>query len=163
MRLIWGCLVVVAYGLALYAIIWSVPDPKGPLKLISGALLLSMSIGSLSSVMTDPLARLPLGRHIYVAMIELLVLCLLVMALFAEGVVCLVMAMPIMIPGVILGVWIAWATMRWWQNRVKTLPAAAALPLAESGATGRPAFVRHAHRLTSGQVTACAGMPGRMA
>ncbi|MBB6212146.1 non-ribosomal peptide synthetase [Novispirillum itersonii] len=44
------------------------------------------------------------------------------------------------------------ASLRWWQNRVKTLPAAAALPLAESGATGRPAFVRHAHRLTSGQV-----------
>ena len=128
MRLIWGCLVVVAYGLALYAIIWSVPDPKGPLKLISGALLLSMSIGSLSSVMTDPLARLPLGRHIYVAMIELLVLCLLVMALFAEGIVCLVMAMPIMIPGVILGVWIAWATMRWWQNRGATLTVIA-LPL----------------------------------
>lgn len=128
LRLIWGSLVVVIYGLVLYAIIWAVPDPDGLIRLVSGALLLSMGIGSLSSVMTDPQARQPLARHIHIAMIELLVLCLLTVVLFAEGIVCLIMAAPIMIPGTVLGVWIAWSTRRWWRKRGATLTVIA-LPL----------------------------------
>lgn len=44
------------------------------------------------------------------------------------------------------------ASLRWWQDRVRTLPAAPALPLADGAAAERPAFVRHAHRLSPGQV-----------
>lgn len=128
LRVTFGVLVVVSYGLVLYAIIWAAPDPNGPLMVISGALLVSMGVGSLSSVLTDPLGRLPLWQHIYISLIELLLLCLLTLILFAEGVVCLIMAVPIMIPGLLLGVWIAWATARWWRNRGATLTVIA-LPL----------------------------------
>lgn len=127
-RLSGGSLVVLAYGLALYAIIWGVPDPDGILTMISGAVLLSMGIGSLSVVVTDPQARRSMGWHVRMALLELLVLCLLVVVLFSEGIVCLIMAAPIMIPATILGVWIAMAMIRRWKNRRATL-SVIALPL----------------------------------
>lgn len=37
--------------------------------------------------------------------------------IFAEGVICLIMAAPIMRPGAIFGAWLVRATIRWWRNR----------------------------------------------
>ncbi|TKW67299.1 MAG: SRPBCC family protein [Paracoccus denitrificans] len=128
LRLVWGILITITYGLAIYTVIWAVPDTAQGLQLISGAVLLSMGIGGICSAMTDPLARQSLWRHIYVSMFVLLLLCLLTVVLFTEGIVCLVMAAPLMIPGVIAGVCVAWMTMRWWQNRGATLTVIA-LPL----------------------------------
>ena len=127
-RIIMVFLVVAAYGLMVYAIIWAVPDSDREMALISGAFLLAMGIGSLSTVVADPRAERSLSRNLGIALWSLLALCLLLLLPGIEGIVCILMALPIMLPGIMLGVVVAWFSTRWWQNRGTTLTVIA-LPL----------------------------------
>lgn len=121
LRVLLTMIVVVIYGLALYAITW-LPSGKGPnreyaLVLISGAFLLSAGIGSLLTVLVDPRAEKSFGELLTHAMVALLVIAVLTIALFTEGIVCIIMAVPILLPGLVIGIAIALVTLRWWQNR----------------------------------------------
>lgn len=116
LRLVLAMLVTVVYGVAIYAITW-LPRDSGIMVLISGALLLSMGIGSLLSVLFDPKAERPGSAIIQPALITLALICLITVVFFAEGIVCIIMAVPILIPGLMLGVFAAQGTTRWWKNR----------------------------------------------
>ncbi|MDO5605854.1 MAG: hypothetical protein Q4G25_11915 [Paracoccus sp. (in: a-proteobacteria)] len=115
LRVMLGLFVAVVYGLAIYMLVWLPPD--GAIKLISGVLLLAMGIGSITGVVADPLGQRDLGQYINMGLAALAVTSLLTVVLFAEGVICLIMAAPIMVPGAIFGAWIARATIRWWRSR----------------------------------------------
>lgn len=115
LRLLLAMLVTVFYGLAIYVLIWV--TQAGVMVLISGALLLSMGIGSLLTVLFDPQAKLSTSDIVVPALITLLLICLLTVIFFAEGIVCLIMAVPILVPGLLLGVSVTRGTIRWWQNR----------------------------------------------
>lgn len=115
LRLWISVLVVVIYGLAIYAIAW-LPEGSGMI-LISGALLLSMGIGSLLVALYDPLAQKPWSDSMWLAFGILALSCLIAVVFLHEGVICLIMAGPILMVGLILGVALAYGTIRWWRNR----------------------------------------------
>lgn len=121
LRILLAVIVVVIYGLALYAITW-LPSGTGPnreyaLVLISGVFLTAAGIGSLMTVLVDPRAELGFGKLVGYALIPLLVIMLMTMMVFAEGVVCLIMAAPILIPGLMLGIVGAMFMLRQYQSR----------------------------------------------
>ena len=119
LRVLLALIVVVIYGLAIYALAWLPISAEGnaAMVLVSGAFLLAAGIGSLMTVLVDPRGERPFGQLLGYAMLALLVAAILTVVLFTEGIVCLFMAVPILVPGVAIGIAIASATLHWWQNR----------------------------------------------
>lgn len=122
LRVLLALIMVVIYGLAIYALAWlptfaDGADENIAMVLISGACLLSAGIGSLMTVLVDPRAERPFGQHLGYAMLALLITAILTVVLFTEGIVCLIMAVPILEPGLAIGIVIASVTLHWWQNR----------------------------------------------
>lgn len=118
LRFLLALIVVVIYGLAIYALAW-LPrggDGSPATVLISGALLLSAGIGSLMTVLVDPRAEKPFRQLLGYAMTALVVIAVLIMVIFAEGIICLIMAVPILVPGIMLGIAFAAASLQWWQS-----------------------------------------------
>lgn len=118
LRALLALVVVVVYGLAIYMLAW-LPrgGGDGVMVLISGGLLLAAGIGSLMTVLVDPRGEKTFGQLLTYAAVALLVVTLLTVVLFAEGIVCIIMAVPILLPGVSLGIAAAQLSTRRWQNR----------------------------------------------
>lgn len=121
LRFLLALVVVVIYGLAIYAISW-LPDGAGKdddsaLVLISGVLLLAAGSGSLMTVLVDPRGEKSLGKLLGYVGIALAVVTVLTVIVFAEGIVCIIMAVPILVPGMAIGMVAAKASLRAWQNR----------------------------------------------
>ena len=121
LRVLLALIVVVIYGLAIYALAWlpdgASEDDDGLFPLIAGAFLLSAGIGSLMTVLVDPRAEKTFTQLLSYVVLAIGIITLLTVVLFKEGIVCIIMAIPILAPGIMLGIAIALATLRWWQNR----------------------------------------------
>ena len=121
LRVLLALIVVVIYGLGIYALAW-LPDGAGEdddlmFPLISGAFLLSAGIGSLLTVLVDPRAEKSFTQLLSYAVLTVGIICMLTVILFTEGIVCIIMAIPIFAPGIMLGIFFAATTLKWWQNR----------------------------------------------
>ena len=115
LRVLLALIVVVIYGLGIYALAW-LPDGAGEdddlmFPLISGAFLLSAGIGSLLTVLVDPRAEKSFTQLLSYAVLTVGIICMLTVILFTEGIVCIIMAIPILAPGIMLGIVIASVTL----------------------------------------------------
>ncbi len=117
LRVLLALIVVVIYGLAIYALAWLPRDESAAMVLISGAFLLSVGIGSLMTVLVDPRAEKSFMQLLSYVVLAVGIICMLTVILFTEGLVCIIMAIPIFAPGIMLGIVIASVTLQWWQNR----------------------------------------------
>lgn len=118
--------IVVAYGLLIYALVW-LPHFDG-LPLIAGLILMPMAMGSLTAALYDPEAKQSFGKTFNAILVILLVFTLLTVVLFAEGIICIAMALPIFLPAAALG---AYLTRIWVESRQRrnTTISLALLPL----------------------------------
>ena len=117
LRLLLALVVVVIYGLGIYVITWLPSDADNSPVVIAGALLVAAGIGSLITVLVDPRGEKTFGELLGYAVLALLITMALTAALFGEGIVCLIMAMPILAFGVPVGIAVSMASLRWFQNR----------------------------------------------
>ncbi|MBA4490509.1 SRPBCC family protein [Paracoccus sp. S1E-3] len=127
LRVLLALAVAVIYGLAIYAIAW-LPRGDGAMVVISGAFLLAAGVGSLMTVLVDPRGERSFGQLLGYAAVALLIVAILTIMLFIEGIICIIMAIPILLPGVSIGIAFAQIVLGWWQNRYGAFMMAA-LPL----------------------------------
>lgn len=138
--------ILLIYGLLLYTIIWQ--PYRGFLPALSGMILLPMAIGSLTAALLDPEARRPLFDAITVSWLMFAVLCI-VLAIFAgEGIICIIIVVPIYLPASALGCWV---TRRWVTRRAKrnTVSMFAVLPLLALPLDGMVAWPDHQASVTT--------------
>lgn len=138
--------ITLLYGLLLYVIIW-VPGFEA-LPFLSGIFLMPMAIGSITCALNDPDGVKPLRNSVEKSWLGLLLLTLIVMIFFHEGVICVVMITPIYLPFSAFGCWIT----RYWVSRPSrrnTTLSIALLPLLALPLEGKIAWPDYFGEVTS--------------
>lgn len=118
--------ILLIYGLLMYGIVWQ--PYRGFLPALSGMILLPMAIGSLSSVLSDPEAQLSLKQSVGICWSVFAALFLFLLVIAREGIICIIMVLPIFLPASILGCWLPRLWVRR-QARRNTTMMITALPL----------------------------------